>query len=293
MVFLLMLLASLTYQVKMIVGFTPLLAPTAKKATTEDQKKKFSMLLSNVRMENEEYERLLKLIISENPDLVLLTEPNLRWTEALIDLDDKYPYSVKEPLGNTYGMIFLSKFPLTATKVNYLVKNEIPSIHTKIQLPSGDQFDFYGVHPEPPKPGSDTYERDTELLLIGKKIKEAPRPVIVAGDLNDVGWSQTSTLFREYSQLVDPREGRGFFNTYNVFLPLFRYPLDHVFYSNDFGFVDFKKLERVGSDHFPVLLVLTFEPDASDPEEVDNTDAAENQNVEEKVAKGKEESKEQ
>ncbi|MEX0882488.1 MAG: endonuclease/exonuclease/phosphatase family protein, partial [Cyclobacteriaceae bacterium] len=149
------------------------------------------------------------------------------------------------------------------------------------------QFVLYGVHPEPPKPGTDTYERDTELLLIGKEIKENPQPVIVAGDLNDVGWSQTSKLFREYSQLVDPREGRGFYNTYNVFLPLFRYPLDHVFYSNDFGLVSIEKLEEVGSDHYPILIELTFEPDASDPEEVDNTDAEENAEVQETIEKGK------
>jgi endonuclease/exonuclease/phosphatase (EEP) superfamily protein YafD len=80
-----------------------------------------------------------------------------------------------------------------------LVKDDIPSIFTRITLPSGSIIDFYGVHPEPPKPGTDTYERDTELLIIGKKIRETKNPTIVAGDLNDVGWSVTSKLFRKYS----------------------------------------------------------------------------------------------
>ncbi len=65
-------------------------------------------------------------------------------------------------------------------------------------------------------PGNDTYERDTELLIIGKKIKDTKNPTKVAGDLN-VGWFVTSKLLRKYSELVDPREGRGLYNTYNVF----------------------------------------------------------------------------
>lgn len=128
-------------------------------------------------------------------------------------------------------MILLSKFPLTESKVNFLVKEDIPSIFTKITLQSGVKIDFYGVHPEPPKPGTDTYERDTELLLIWKKIKDYEYPTLVAGDLNDVGWFATSKLFRKYSELVDPREGRGLFNTYSVFMLLMRFPLDHIFYS--------------------------------------------------------------
>lgn len=285
--FILLLLAAISYQLVMIAPFTPLLPVSAKPASPGEDGNQFTLLMSNVRMENTDRNKLLTIIRKKEPDLILLTEPDLIWTRALIELDDLYPYSIKEPLSNTYGMILLSKFPLLNSKINYLVENDIPSFHTRVKLPSGEQFDFYGVHPEPPKPGSDTYERDTELLLIGNEIKEDPKPVIVAGDLNDVGWSQTSNLFREYSQLVDPREGRGFYNTYSVFFPLFRYPLDHVFYSNDFGLVSFEKLEEIGSDHFPMWIALTFEPDASDPEEVDNTDAEENAEVEEKIEKGK------
>ena len=113
------------------------------------------------------------------------------WAESIAKIEVDFPYSVKYRLDNSYGMILLSKLPLTESAVNFLVKDSIPSIHTKITLRSGSKIDFYGVHPEPPKPGTDTYERDTELLLIGKEIKESKNPTVVAGDLNDVGWSGT------------------------------------------------------------------------------------------------------
>ncbi|MEX0882773.1 MAG: endonuclease/exonuclease/phosphatase family protein, partial [Cyclobacteriaceae bacterium] len=88
-------------------------------------------------MENKDRKKLMNLIKQKDPDLILLTEPDLLWTKSLIELDDKYPYSIKEPLSNTYGMILLSKLPLSESKVNYLVEKDIPSIFTKIHLPSG------------------------------------------------------------------------------------------------------------------------------------------------------------
>jgi len=44
-----------------------------------------------------------------------------------------------------------------------------------------------------------------------------------------------------------------------VFVPLFRYPLDHFFYSKHFGLIDIRKLPAFGSDHFPMFLSLNYE----------------------------------
>jgi endonuclease/exonuclease/phosphatase (EEP) superfamily protein YafD len=284
---LLFLLVALVYQVQLVIVYTPLYKTQAKDSNNQTKENSFTLLVSNVRMENDDKESFNSFVKKYNPDIVLINEPDSIWAASISKLDGDFPYSIKYPLDNTYGMMLLSKLPLTESEVNFLVKDDVPSIFTKITLPSGSIIDFYGVHPEPPQPGSDTYERDTELLIIGKKIKETENPTIIAGDLNDVGWSETSKLFRKYSGLVDPREGRGLFNTYNVNVPLLRYPLDHIFYSNDFGLLDLKKLDDIGSDHFPLLISLNYEPDDDNTEDLEKTDADEEAEVEEKIEDGK------
>lgn len=285
----LLLVVSLVYQLQFVVVYTPLYNTQAKDSNEQNPENSFTLLVTNVLMENEDKELFHALVEKHNPDILLVNEPDDKWAESISKLDVDYPHSIVYPLDNTYGIILLSKLPLKESEVNFWVEDDIPSIFTRITLPSGDLIDFYGVHPEPPKPGSDTYEKDTELLLIGKEIKESDNPTIIAGDLNDVGWSKTSKLFRKYSGLVDPREGRGLYNTYKVSLPLLRYPLDHVFYSEEFGLIKLAKLEDIGSDHFPILVELSYEPSDDNTADTENTDAKENEEVEEKIEEGKEE----
>ncbi|MEB2779745.1 endonuclease/exonuclease/phosphatase family protein [Algoriphagus sp. C2-6-M1] len=286
---LLILAVTLVYQLHFVVVYTPLYKTQAKDSNKQDPGNSFTLLVINILMDNEDKDSFHELVKRVKPDVLLINEPDQVWAESINKLDGDFPYSIKYPLENTYGMILLSKLQLTESAVNFLVKDSIPSIFTKITLPSGIKIDFYGVHPEPPMPGTDTYERDTELLIIGKEIKESSFPTVVAGDMNDVAWSGTSKLFRKYSELVDPREGRGLYNSFNASIPLLRYPLDHIFYSKEFGLLTIAKLEDIGSDHFPIFIGLNYEPDGDNTDGLEKTDSGEKEEVEEKIEEGENE----
>lgn len=284
-VFTALLAVALCYQAFMIAPFTPFYPVQSAHARQPNADRSFSFMVSNVRMENDTYAAYLALVEKTDPDLLLINEPNQAWADHLKPLDARFKYSVKKPLENTYGMMLYAKMPLHESKVNFLVDDEIPSIHTLVELPSGDRFELYCVHPTPPQVGSNTDDRDAELLIVGKRSAESGKPTVVAGDLNDVAWSYTTKLFQKISQMVDPRVGRGFFNTYSALIPLVRYPLDHVFYSPAFQLVDMRRLEKFGSDHFPILIELVYVPEEKQEQEVPQAEADDQQEAEEKIAK--------
>ncbi len=220
---------------------------------------------TNVLMKNREFDRWREVIRAADADVILAVEVDDDWMErAVRPLTVEWPHVVAEPRPNTYGMVLLSRLELVKPEVRHLVQDDIPSIHCGVRLASGDVVDLHCLHPRPPEPlnDQDSAPRDAELVLVGRAIGDEPadRPTIVTGDLNDVAWSHTTRLFLRLSGLLDPRVGRGFFNSFNAKIPLFRFPLDHFFHSNDFRLIELRRLDFVGSDHFPMYLALNHEP---------------------------------
>lgn len=253
--------------------------PTKKKVPANA----FSLMISNVRMSNTRYSRFLKVVRDADPDILLINEPNHTWARELASLDNTYPYSIKCPLENTYGMMLFSKLPILEKEIRFLVEKGIPSFYAILQLPTGKKFDFFSVHPQPPHLHKDTDTREAELLQVGKISRQTPYASIVAGDLNDVAWSHTTNLFRKVSHLLDPRIGRGFYNTYNALVPFFRYSLDHIFYDPTFRLIRLERLPKFGSDHFPILVQLNYEPAEADEHEVPVADHQEEAEAQEMI----------
>jgi endonuclease/exonuclease/phosphatase (EEP) superfamily protein YafD len=266
-IFAALLVVCLFYQLQTILPFTVLIRKEVQPARKDDDAaSNISLLIFNVLMENDKYEDALQLILRYDSDIVLLAEPDENWARHLEPLKEKYPHTVACPLDNRYGMLLYSRLALHDTELQFLIQDDIPSIHTQVELPDGRSVALHGVHPRPPMPGENTRstERDGELLLVGKAIRESNLPCIVAGDLNDVAWSRTTQLFRRISGLLDPRVGRGFYNTFHAHYPFLRVPLDHVFHSPHFRLVSIERINNsCGSDHFPVYIKLSLEPDAA------------------------------
>lgn len=254
------LVAAQAYQLKMVLPYTFIWKKQVKKVKRQqlDPSKQISLLVSNVLMTNEKYHLLLEQIQHLTPDLVLTLETNSEWQKQLSVIEADYPYRVPVPLDNLYGMHLYSKLKLSDTEVKFILSNEIPSIHTTVTLRSGHPVQLYCLHPKPPSPteAKDSKLRDAELLIVGDQIKDLDESCIVMGDLNDVAWSRTTRLFQRISGLLDPRVGRRYVNTFHADYPMFRWSLDHVFHSTDFALVHMERLPHVGSDHFPVFVVL-------------------------------------
>lgn len=257
--------AVVAYQIYRIHAYTPLVRPTVRRVTRVDPRNRIRLLIANVLTGNRDYPRLLEQIRRNDPDLILAVEVDQAWVDALDTLATGYPHCVRYPLDNTYGMVLYSRLELVEPCVKFLVQDDIPSVHTGVRLRSGQVIQLHGLHPRPPEPIHDepSSPRDAELVIVGRLIgrTKGAVPTIVAGDLNDVAWSTTSELFVRLSGLLDPRVGRGLYNSFNANNPLFRYPLDHIFHSVHFKLVGLRRLPHVGSDHFPMLVELQYEPD--------------------------------
>jgi endonuclease/exonuclease/phosphatase (EEP) superfamily protein YafD len=263
--------AALTYQSWRLWPYTALHPVESVRAEAPAEARSFRLVVSNVLMDNRNAARWLVEVQRAAPDLVLMLEPDGWWVEQVQVLRDTLPYAVEHPLDNTYGIALYSRFPLHEPVVREVVEVGIPSIWGSFELPAGDRVQFAFVHPRPPRVAEDTDERDAELVLVAREIEGHEGPALVAGDFNDVAWSDTTTLFQRISGLLDPRIGRGLYSTYHARYPLLRWPVDYAFHSEELALVELRRLAAAGSDHFGILVALAVSPTA--PAQQDEPDA--------------------
>lgn len=223
-----------------------------------------SLFVGNVLMDNEDYAPYLEQIKTKSPDVIFLVETDENWREALSELEESYPHTYLLPLEDYNGMLFYSRHKILDVQERYLVQDHIPSLTIDLDVGYREPLRFYGIHPRPPRAEDDTADLDKELLFVANEAGHNLGPVIVTGDLNDVGWSSTTKQFLRLSGLKDPRVGRGLYNSYNAKNPIVRWPLDHVFLSRHFSLVDMKRLKACGSDHFPLSIELALLQDETE-----------------------------
>ena len=281
------LCAGIGIQLFWIFPYLTIASNEVETAQSQDSEKRLRILTANVLQKNTNAAAVLELIDREQPDIVVLCEVNQRWISDLSPLERTYSYHLTHPLDNTYGIAFYSNLRVKSAEVRGLVKKEIPSIDATILLRSGKEVRLFAVHPNPPRPGEDTTKRDAELGRVGREVSKN-RSAIVLGDLNDVGWSRTTNLFQEVSGLLDPRKGRGLFATYDATSWIWRYPLDYLFVSDDFRLSEIRTLPYIGSDHFPLLVELSYEPEAEVTQEGPSLDAGDQEDAAEAVQSARE-----
>ncbi|WP_199507126.1 MULTISPECIES: endonuclease/exonuclease/phosphatase family protein [unclassified Psychrobacter] len=284
---------SMLFQLYMVLPYTLLWKSEVQSAKDLPGALQIKIMVSNVLTPNPHKQKLIDLVNEHEPDILITLESDKKWEEALEVIEPDYPYTVKIPLDNLYGMHLYSKIELIDPTIHYLMIDDIPSIHTQLQLTDTRRIWLYCMHPMPPSPteAEKSTTRDAELLMVGRHIQENKQTAILAGDLNDVAWSRTTRRFHRVSGLLDPRIGRHFINTFHVKYPFLRWALDHIFHSTCFTLVDIKRLPSIGSDHFPVLTILQYEP-AESARQQQNAPQAEETDIEEtkdKIKEGKEE----
>ena len=277
------MLAVQLYQLWWILPYTRLWRKEVMDAQPDPALPSFRVMACNVLTTNRNAQGLIALVQKHQPDVLVTLETDQWWQDQLSPIHADYPHRVACPLDNLYGMHVFSRLPLQDTELSYLVEPDVPSIHTSVQVTDALAVRMHFLHPAPPSPteNDESTERDVELLMVAKSLAKEDGPTIVTGDLNDVAWSPTTRLFRKISRLLDPRVGRGMYNSFHAHYPFARWPLDHFFHSDHFQLLHIERLPSMGSDHFPVLLELQYHPENAAIQEGLDVDAQDHADTQE------------
>lgn len=247
------------YQAWRIFPFTPL---AGKEIAIQKQRDDdIRAMAINVEMTNDDFAAVIRAIEDEDPDILFLMETNQAWVDALEKVLARYDTVLREPQENYYGLVFATRLKVREAETVQLTVEETPTVFATLEDRAGRVFRFVGLHPQPPVPGVDTEERDAQTLYGARFARKTPEPVIVMGDFNDACWADSAQLFKTAGEYVDVRAGRGLYASFHARHWWFRCPIDQLYLTEGVALTNFEIGPYVGSDHFPVIARVNFDPD--------------------------------
>ncbi len=211
-------------------------------------------LLANVNAENRDFERIRRLVITSNPDIILLLEATPWLLDRLQDLGERYPHRVAEPRDDLFGIALLSRHPFAQSQIIRFGDTTSPPAIVATITADQHPFTLIGAHPWPPVSATLAEGRNAQLRALASQVRQSQPPVLVLGDLNISPWSPWFTRLLTDAGLRDSRRGRGIQPSWPAgWWPLW-IPIDHVLFSEGIRIRHREIGPAIGSDHYPVIV---------------------------------------
>lgn len=221
--------------------------------TTEEIK----LIHANVYSRNKQYEKVAALVHRENPDLVFLQEVTDAWVAAMQGLLPDYPHAYTQARSGNFGIAVFSKIPLESVTHVDSPPLAYPTIIARVRR--GDSATtIISSHPTIPFGRHLNNARNQHIEDVAERVQATPGNVVLLGDFNESMWGPRYRGLINATGLKAARRGFGIVPTWPTFFPIAMIPIDHVFVSNDIEVRDFRSGHRIGSDHLPLIVTLSW-----------------------------------
>ena len=238
-------------------AFDKMLKPSAEDCTSIDC---ITVVAANLRHNENALERLA-MTKAKDADILIITEfPYAGSSEQLLALfpmdGDAQIGLVTDPslqLGSRIAV--LSRKPLDGIKLQL---KSFPAFEVRRRgivrfnytTAKGNAVEFAVVHAPPPKGRKETAARDT-YLKAASQILETKKNFVMIGDFNLTPWEPSFEALPG-KRAGDPRWSR----TWNACNFVERLTIDHALVGDGINLVETSVLQDVGSDHFPIHIVI-------------------------------------
>ncbi len=205
---------------------------------TVESDRAIKVLSWNMLLVNHHHDEVMRLIESENPDVVCLIELSPAAANALQGLRDKYPYGQWLPAWEGCGIAMISRLPGSTYRTLFPANTWMAAIELNIPgRTDSDDIDILTVHTVSPhvNDSSRTIFRDKQLRVLGKWSHDKPHGALLIGDMNITPWSPPFRRLLRDGGLHDSSWYRGYFPSWPTLLGYAGIPIDHALVNESCG----------------------------------------------------------
>ncbi len=220
------------------------------------KKKGFTVEVINLLTKNDKYNAVREELSDNNPDIIVLSEIDDKWSEELQSIKEQYSYIYEISREDNFGMALYSKIHITKIQKLSIGTVDTPAISAFCDY-QGKVFEIICVHTTPPI--NQQYFNNTKRIFkdLADYVKRNGHNVVIVGDFNTTMFSYNYKNFLKSSKMKDLS------NIFNPTWPTFwffpfRITLDHIFITKAFSVKDYSLSKKIGSDHFPIWAEISF-----------------------------------
>lgn len=215
----------------------------------------YKLMQLNLRYDNPEPEKVLSLIAREWPDVVTLDEISAQWEPKLALLKGVYPHQIN-CRERRFGSGIISRRPFSPDKLPRCFDRgsmAVASVDFR-----GTKIDVAALHLGWPWP----FDQDWQLGQLKEPLGGLADPAILGGDFNATPWSAATARVAASSGMTQaPSIGPTWLH-YGLprQLRFAGLEIDHVLAKGGVELRGVRRLDDVGSDHWPVLAEFGLKP---------------------------------
>lgn len=233
--------------------------PSASRPATAAPAAAARLLVFNVWTRNEQPAELLHHITRTDPDALVLVEVFGPWREVVDGLRPSYPHRLDCLDRPGCDVVILSRQPLIDGVATRDPASGTPLVRARLGT-GPDAVTVVGTHLIRPVGDGSISQQLAQVGWLADRLREIDGPVVLAGDLNGVGWGRVVRTLAVRSGLTPLPALSG---TYPAWLPWpLRIPIDHALVSPELAAARRQTGPALGSDHLPVLIELPARPAA-------------------------------
>lgn len=211
------------------------------------------LVVANVEHSNRDYAALARLVRSERPDVLGITELTPAWLAAIRRELPRYRPLAVHTQPDAYGIGVFARVPASA-RIERFPADGPASVVARVSV-GGRPLTVVVTHPHTPfGPHAGGLHRRQFLALADALPRFGPR-FAVCGDLNTPPWSWPFRQLEAHG-LRDAHDGRPLEGTWPSWFAPLRVPIDNCLVSRGVAIVSAHVGAAIGSDHLPLVITL-------------------------------------
>jgi endonuclease/exonuclease/phosphatase (EEP) superfamily protein YafD len=216
---------------------------------------RFKIISFNVNTANSRHHEVRDYLLKQDADFVFLMEVNEDWLNDLQDLERKYPFHLKSPRDDNFGVAVYSRLPLAGEGLVEFGPAEIPAVDLRTEV-LGATYRLVGIHTLPPISAQHFQMRNEELISFAKSAASSEVPSILFGDFNLTPFSPWFATILRTSKLSNTAAGRICSPTWMRIFPPFALPIDQCLIPSTLALAERSIGPSCGSDHNALVITL-------------------------------------